>query len=114
MEKYLRNTVFCIQLPTLHRNVVCVVYLTISISCSSGKLYACFALRHCDDAGCDGLATCTSTLTHRIQHGVIKKRYIVEELFCRGLFPKVDLIKKLKVKKHSTINKKQHYSDEHE
>ena len=66
------------QLPKSYENVEGVVYITISISCSSHK-YACFALRHCNDAGCDGLATCMSTITHRTLNGATKRHYIMED-----------------------------------
>ena len=68
------------QLPKLRGNVEHFVYITISISCSSGKYYACFELRHThsDDVGCDGLVICTSTITHRSLRGTTKDRYPVE------------------------------------
>ena len=56
---------FCGQLPKLRGNIEGVVYINISINCNSCKKYACFALHHCDDARCDGLAICMSTITYR-------------------------------------------------
>ena len=52
-------------------------------------------LRHCDDAGCDRLATRTSTITHRTLCGATKKRYILEDRSrdsCCLLWPGVTLL----------------------
>ena len=79
---------FCGQLPKLHGKVEGIVYINISISCSSCKKYACFALRHCDDVDGNGLATCTSTITWDTMppKNVTRRKIGVDTLvsFCDG------------------------------
>ena len=53
--------------------------ITISISCGFRKKYPCFVLCHCDDVGCEELATSTSTITHRTLRGATNKFYILED-----------------------------------